>query len=86
MTSLLFDDIMDIGTKRWNGGSGNGNATEIDVPIKNYMSSSTAAFSSDDMKFMLPGGVDNPAEFCRMNFNAEKGKDYEQEIKFMKGK
>ena len=55
MTSLLFDDIMDIGTKRWNGGSGNGNATEIDVPIKNYMSSSTAAFSSDDMKFMLPG-------------------------------
>ncbi len=26
-----------------------------------------------------------PAEFCRANFNAEKGKDYDQEIKFMKG-
>ena len=26
-----------------------------------------------------------PAEFVRANFNAEKGKDYDQEIKFMKG-
>lgn len=26
-----------------------------------------------------------PAEFCRTNFSAEKGKDYDQEIKFMKG-
>jgi 20S proteasome subunit beta 5 len=33
---------------------------------------------------MVPS-VENPAEFCRSNFNAEKGKDFEQEIKFMKG-
>lgn len=26
-----------------------------------------------------------PALFCRTNFSAEKGKDYEQDIKFMKG-
>jgi len=38
----------------------------------------------DGGKFMLPA-VENPAEFCRNNLNAEKGKDYEQEIKFMKG-
>ena len=26
-----------------------------------------------------------PAEFCRTNFTAEKGKDYNQDIKFFKG-
>jgi 20S proteasome subunit beta 5 len=26
-----------------------------------------------------------PAEFCRTHFSSEKGKDYEQDIKFMKG-
>jgi hypothetical protein len=26
-----------------------------------------------------------PAEFCRDNFSSEKGQDYDQEIKFMKG-
>jgi len=35
-------------------------------------------------EFMLPS-VDNAAEFCRTNFSAEKGKDYNQDIKFMKG-
>lgn len=36
------------------------------------------------VEFMLPS-VDNAAEFCRTNFSAEKGKDYNQDIKFMKG-
>ena len=35
-------------------------------------------------KFMLPS-VPNPAEFCRTNFSVEKGQDYDQEIKFLKG-
>lgn len=26
-----------------------------------------------------------PAEFCRNNFSMEKGKDYDQDIKFLKG-
>jgi 20S proteasome subunit beta 5 len=42
---------------------------------------------NDDMMpshFMLPNVAD-PAEFCRTNFSAEKGQDYEQDIKFMKG-
>ena len=34
---------------------------------------------------MFPTFSKQPAEFCRANFNAEKGKDYDQEIKFMKG-
>jgi 20S proteasome subunit beta 5 len=34
--------------------------------------------------FQLPHS-DNPAEFCRNNFTAEKGKDYDQEIQFAKG-
>jgi hypothetical protein len=29
--------------------------------------------------------VKQPAEFCSANFTAEKGKDYDQDIKFMKG-
>lgn len=33
-----------------------------------------------DISFML-----QPAEFCRANFNVEKGQDYDQEIKFLKG-
>mmetsp|Transcript_39626 Transcript_39626/g.40391 ORF Transcript_39626/g.40391 Transcript_39626/m.40391 type:complete len:299 (-) Transcript_39626:220-1116(-) len=36
------------------------------------------------INFMLPA-VPNAAEFCRTNFSAEKGKDYDQDIKFMKG-
>lgn len=34
--------------------------------------------------FLLPS-VPNAAEFVRTNFSAEKGKDYDQDIKFMKG-
>lgn len=34
--------------------------------------------------FLLPA-VENPAEFCRKNFNAEKGMDQDRDIKFMKG-
>eukprot|EP01041_Mallomonas_annulata_P008347 gene8347-17195_t len=36
------------------------------------------------VNFLLPA-VANAADFCRTNFSAEKGKDYNQEIKFMKG-
>ena len=37
-----------------------------------------------DPHFLLPA-VANPAEYSRTHFSAEKGKDSEQEIKFMKG-
>lgn len=39
---------------------------------------------SSFQNFMLPA-VPNPAEFCRANFSAEKGQDFNQDIKFMKG-
>ena len=37
-----------------------------------------------DPQFLLPA-VSDPAEYCRTHFSAEKGKDSEQDIKFMKG-
>ena len=37
-----------------------------------------------DPHFLLPA-VANPAEYARTHFSAEKGKDNDQEIKFMKG-
>mmetsp|Transcript_14053 Transcript_14053/g.21009 ORF Transcript_14053/g.21009 Transcript_14053/m.21009 type:complete len:284 (-) Transcript_14053:145-996(-) len=40
--------------------------------------------SSIPSHMMLPA-VANPAEFCRTNFSVEKGKDYDQDIKFFKG-
>lgn len=70
MSALCMEDILDIGTKRWSG-----NRTEVE---------SAPAPVGAPAQFMLPS-VDNPAEFCRTHFSAEKGKDYDQEIKFMKG-
>lgn len=43
----------------------------------------TASIGVDDA-FMLPQ-VPHPAEYCRTHFSAEKGGDYDQPIKFMKG-
>jgi 20S proteasome subunit beta 5 len=37
-----------------------------------------------DSQFMLPA-VSDPATYCSTNFSMEKGKDYDQELKFMKG-
>lgn len=42
------------------------------------------SISQNTNNFMLPN-VANPAEFCRTNFSAEKGQDFEQNIRFMKG-
>jgi len=50
----------------------------------NRQFSENGSISESGHRFLLPS-VANPAEFCRTNFNAEKGKDYNQEIKFMKG-
>eukprot|EP01006_Ploeotia_vitrea_P005246 TRINITY_DN116776_c0_g1_i1.p1 TRINITY_DN116776_c0_g1~~TRINITY_DN116776_c0_g1_i1.p1 ORF type:complete len:291 (+),score=-0.87 TRINITY_DN116776_c0_g1_i1:21-893(+) len=39
---------------------------------------------NENENFLLPN-VPEPAEYCRTHFSAEKGKDYDQDIKFMKG-
>lgn len=44
----------------------------------------TLSMSLANAQFMLPA-VPNPAEYSRTHFSAEKGKDYDQPIKFMKG-
>jgi 20S proteasome subunit beta 5 len=44
----------------------------------------TMSMSMANSQFMLPA-VANPAEYARTHFSAEKGQDYDQDIKFMKG-
>jgi 20S proteasome subunit beta 5 len=59
----------------------------LDIGSSKWERSGDTETISEELRpthFMLPN-VPNPAEFCRTNFSAEKGKDYEQEIKFMKG-
>lgn len=70
--AAIGSDILDIGTSKWSESFSNSNV------FGNFSSSSNPG------QFMLPA-AENPAEFVRANFNAEKGKDYDQEIKFMKG-
>jgi len=67
---MIGSDILDIGTSKW--------SDNVHDTVFNGFGAGAPE------QFMLPA-VDNPAEFVRANFNAEKGKDYEQEIKFLKG-
>mmetsp|Transcript_1062 Transcript_1062/g.1184 ORF Transcript_1062/g.1184 Transcript_1062/m.1184 type:complete len:295 (+) Transcript_1062:197-1081(+) len=64
------EDILSIGSKKWESG-------------QHEMFESTPDLN-DQANFMLPN-VENPAEFCSTHFNAGKGKDYGQDIQFMKG-
>lgn len=64
-----MNEILNIGTSKW----------EKSV---NHLPISLQELSG--AQFMIPA-VENPAEFCRNNFSAEKGKDFDQDIKFMKG-
>jgi len=69
---MISAELLEIGSRRWDA-----RQSEMDA----------VAFSSTGPQlnnFMLPP-VANPAEFCREHFSAEKGKDFDQEIKFMKG-
>jgi 20S proteasome subunit beta 5 len=70
---MIGADILDIGTRKYDERvNGTDSAFTLD------------GLSAAPSSFMLPT-AENPAEFVRANFNAEKGKDYNQEIKFMKG-
>ena len=62
-------------------------ANILDIGTSKWEHSDATETVNDEMRpshFMLPNVAD-PAEFCRTNFSAEKGQDYEQDIKFMKG-
>lgn len=63
-------DVLDIGSRRWSD------------------SISSMAFSHEaipsSLSFALPA-VEDPAAFVRAEFTAEKGKDFDQAIKFNKG-
>lgn len=81
---MIGNSILDIGTSKWG----------VDEVVESVGTSTMPSH------FMLPA-VQNvmiqnfmhncnkyqyqPAEFCRTNFSAEKGQDYDQDIKFMKG-
>jgi 20S proteasome subunit beta 5 len=67
---MIGSEILDIGTTRWRQES-KSFAAEYNLGM-------------GQTQFMLPA-VSNPAEFCRTHLTAEKGKDYDQDIKFMKG-
>lgn len=69
--AAIGSDILNIGTKKWN------QSTE-------HFFYSPEEVTGTPMQFMLPADP-SPAEFVRKNFNVEKGQDYDQEIKFMKG-
>eukprot|EP01038_Epipyxis_sp_PR26KG_P008597 gene8597-11617_t len=71
--SAIGLDVLDIGSKKWSNAMSTMNSSEYSLNF------------DAPREFLLPGGVDDPAQFCRTNFNAEKGKDFDQEIKFMKG-
>lgn len=68
---LDTDDILNIGSKR-STLSGDNKLNTLDN------------LGGDFNSFALPYS-DNPALFCRTHFSMEKGADYDQEIKFMKG-
>lgn len=68
----MVDDILDMGSRRLHGRS-----MECGMDMAPFDDASPT-------KFMLPY-AENPAAFCRTHFSCEKGKDYEQEIKFAKG-
>lgn len=70
--SSIGNNLLDIGSTKW--GLDQGRQAE------EFRHDATAPATS----FMVPA-VANPAEFCRTHFSSEKGKDYEQDIKFMKG-
>lgn len=66
----MVDDVLDIGSRRMPGIGGVGDlSTEM---------------HEGATRFMLPY-TENPALFCRTHFSMEKGKDYDQQIKFSKG-
>eukprot|EP01036_Dinobryon_divergens_P030068 gene30068-39262_t len=71
MTAIGLD-ILNIGSAKWNKAL----KMEDDFQIVG------GAVGCNN--FLLPA-VENPAEFCRKNFNAEKGMDQDRDIKFMKG-
>eukprot|EP01033_Poteriospumella_lacustris_P007314 gene7314-5261_t len=71
MSRFIGSNILDIGSSKW---SQDMSALDAD--------SLGASMGFD--QFTLPA-VDNPAEFAKTNFSAEKGQDYDQQIQFMKG-
>jgi len=66
---IVKSNILDIGSKKWK------NEIEKEEQLSSLLRPN---------HFMLPN-VLNPAEYCRNNFSAEKGQDYDQQIRFMKG-
>jgi len=67
---MIDNSILDIGSSKWNQ-QFNGGAECLIDNVRNQ-------------QFLLPA-ASNPAQFCSTNFSAEKGEDYDQEIKFLKG-
>lgn len=74
MADFIGSNILDIGSSKWSRAQGDMGSEYNNIN----------GFSGNINEFMLPA-VANPAEFCREHFNAEKGKDQDRDIKFMKG-
>lgn len=74
-----FDtDVLSVGSSKWSRNLNHG-------PLGfNPRSEFDSVSMEGPQNFMLPA-VANPSEFCRTHFSAEKGQDYAQDIKFMKG-
>lgn len=71
--AAISSSILDIGTSKWGASSSPFAGTE-----------SLPTFEASSMSFPLPA-VSDPAAFCRAEFTVEKGKDFDQAIKFSKG-